>query len=88
MKVTPEEHEMLHEEQPGGSLLPVGLRASRGSLSDTIWTGLGSPGGPAVECLPLAQGLGLGSQDQVLHRAPCMEPASPSASLSVSPMNK
>ena len=41
-----------------------------------------------VECLPLAQGMLPRSWDRVLHRAPCMEPASPStcvsASLSVS----
>ena len=40
----------------------------------------------------LAPAFGLGLQDQVLHRAPCMEPASPSAcfsaSLSVSLTNK
>ena len=42
--------------------------------------------------LPLAQGVTLGSWDRVLHRAPCLEPASPSAcvsaSLCVSLMNK
>ena len=32
-----------------------------------------------VECLPLAQGVILGSRDQVPHWAPCMEPASASA---------
>ena len=45
-----------------------------------------------VERLPSAQSVILGSWDQVLHRAPCVEPASPSAcvsvSLSVSVMNK
>ena len=41
---------------------------------------------------PAAWGVILGSRDQVLHRAPCMEPASPSAcvsaSLCMSLMNK
>ena len=35
-----------------------------------------------VECLPLAQGVFLGPWDQVPHRAPCKEPASPSACVS------
>ena len=52
----------------------------------------GSLGGSAVEHLPSAQGMILETWDQVLYRAPCMEPASPSAcvsaSLSVSLMNK
>ena len=41
--------------------------------------GLGSLGGSMVQRLPLAQGVILESQDQVLHQAPGMEPASPSA---------
>ena len=49
---------------------------------------LGHLGDPVVENLPLAQVMIPGSQDQVLHRAPCMEPAYHSASLSVSLMNK
>ena len=48
--------------------------------------------GSAVERLPLTQGMIPQSQDQVPHRAPLKEPASPfacvSASLSVSLMNK
>ena len=52
----------------------------------------GRLGGSAVKCLPSAQGVILESWDQVPHRAPCMEPASPSAyvsaSLCVSFMNK
>ena len=52
----------------------------------------GHLGGSAVEHLPSAQGVILESWDQVPHRAPCMEPASPSAyvsaSLCVSLMNK
>ena len=55
----------------------------------TFW---GISGGSAVWHLPLTQGMILESQDQVPHRAPCMEPASPSpcvsASLSMSLMNK
>ena len=35
--------------------------------------------GSVVKCLPLAQVVSLGSWDRVLHQAPCMEPASPSA---------
>ena len=49
-------------------------------------------GGLAVERLPLARVVTLGSWDRVPHRVPCMEPASPSAcvsaSLSVPLMNK
>ena len=44
----------------------------------------GSLGGLAVWCLPSAQGVILESQDRVLHKAPCMEPASPSACVSAS----
>ena len=54
--------------------------------------GHGWPGGSAVEPLPSAQGVTPGSRDRVPRRAPCMEPASPSAwvsaSLSVTLMNK
>ena len=42
----------------------------------------GSLGGLEVEHLPLAQGVIPESQDQVPQRAPCMEPASPSACVS------
>ena len=53
---------------------------------------VGHLGGSVVECLPLAQVMIPGSWDQVLHRAPHREPASPSAyvsaSLCVSFMNK
>ena len=45
-------------------------------------------GGSVVEHLPLAQGVILGSRDQVLRRAPHREPAFLSASVSVSLMNK
>ena len=49
-------------------------------------------GGSVVERLPLVQGMIPESQDQVPHRAPCREPASPSvcvsASLCVSLMDK
>ena len=44
----------------------------------------GSLGGSAVEHLPSAQGVILESWDRVPHRAPCMEPASPSAGASAS----
>ena len=46
---------------------------------------LGLLGGSVVEHLPLAQGVVLETQDRVLHQAPCMEPASPSACVSASP---
>ena len=50
------------------------------------------PGGLVIECMPSAQGVILEFQDHVLRQAPCMEPASPSACVSVSPplsvMNK
>ena len=45
---------------------------------------LGRLGGSAVEGLPSAQGVIPGSQDQVPRRAPCMEPAFPSACVSAS----
>ena len=50
---------------------------------------MGRLGGLVIEHLPLAQGVTLESRDQVPHRAPCTEPASPpsvfvSASLSLS----
>ena len=45
---------------------------------------LGCLGGSAVQRLPSAQGVILGSWDRVPHRAPCVEPASPSACVSLS----
>ena len=42
----------------------------------------GHLGGSVVERLPLVQVVILGSWDLVPHLAPCMEPASPSASFS------
>ena len=52
----------------------------------------GHLGGSLVEHLPLAQGMILKSLNQVLHWAPCIQPASPSAYvsfyLSVLLMNK
>ena len=45
---------------------------------------VGHPGGSVVEPLPSAQGVTPGSRDQVPGRAPCMEPASPSAWVSAS----
>ena len=44
----------------------------------------GHLGGSVDEHLPLAQGMTPGSQDRVPRRAPCMEPASPSACVSAS----
>ena len=44
----------------------------------------GSLGGSAVWHLPLARGVILETQDRIPRQAPCMEPASPSASLSLS----
>ena len=50
----------------------------------------GSLGGAVVWRLPLAQGAILETRDRIPRRAPCMEPASPSAyvSASLSFMNK
>ena len=45
-------------------------------------------GGSAFEHLPLAQVMILGSWDQILHQAPFMEPASPSAYVSASLINE
>lgn len=44
---------------------------------------MGRLGGSAVERLPSAQGVIQEFRDQVPRRAPCMEPASPSACVSV-----
>ena len=44
----------------------------------------GHLGGSVVERLPSAQGVISQFRDRVLHRAPCMEPASPSACVSAS----
>ena len=49
------------------------------SLKKLIWVSLG---GSVVELLPSAQGMILESRDRVPRRAPCMEPASPSACVS------
>ena len=43
---------------------------------------MGCLGASAVECLPLAWGMILESQDQVPRWALCMEPASPSVCVS------
>ena len=45
---------------------------------------MGHLGGSVIEHLPLAQVMIPGSWDQVLHWAPCREPASPSAYVSAS----
>ena len=45
---------------------------------------MGCLGGSVVEHLPLAQVMILKSQDPVLHRGPCKEPASSSAFASAS----
>ena len=45
---------------------------------------VGRLGGSVVERLPSAQGVIQESVDRVPHRAPCMEPASPSACVSAS----
>ena len=45
---------------------------------------LGFLGGAAVWRLPLAQGAILETRDRIPRRAPCMEPASPSAYVSAS----
>ena len=49
-----------------------------------INTYAGHLGGSVVERLPSSQGMLLETQDRVPHRAPCVEPASPSASVSAS----
>ena len=43
---------------------------------------MGHLGGSVVERLPLARGVILESRDRVPHRAPCMDPVSPSACVS------
>ena len=49
---------------------------------------MGSLDGSVVWCLPLAQGVVLGTWDRVPCQNPCMEPVSLSLSLSLSLMNK
>ena len=49
------------------------IKMSFGLLGDSV-----------VKGLPLAQGVILGSWDQIPHQAPCEEPASPSACVSAS----
>ena len=77
--------------------LPRGQSRQQGGgrtyfLQTKMVAGGGHLAGSGVEHLPSAQEMILGPWDRVLHRAPCMEPASPSAfvsaSLSVSLMNK
>ena len=55
-----------------------------GNISSLKNLMLGRLGGSVIVRLPLAQGVILGSWDQVLHWAPCREPASPSAYVSAS----
>ena len=54
----------------------------------TVKKKMRSLGGSVVEPLPLAQGVILGSWDRVLHWGPLEEPASPTAYVSLSLMNK
>ena len=69
-----EGQEVEHENENAGQTdLAIKKKKIRGSL-----------GGSAVWRLPLAQGAILESRDQVPHRAPGMEPASPSACVSAS----
>ena len=67
-------------------------RVDKSVSCNEIANSLGRLGGSAVEHLPLAQGVIPEFRDRVPHRAPCMESASPfasvSASLSLSLMNK
>ena len=49
---------------------------------------MGHRGGSSFECLPLTQGVIPESQDRVPRRAPCIEPASPSACVSYEYINK
>ena len=75
-----------YQAPPAVELLPL--------FNKDFWGG--SLGGSAVSRLPLARGTILESRDRVPRRAPCMEPAFPSAcvsaslslSLSLSLMNK
>ena len=64
----------------------VGLK---GGTPEKIWRE-GRLGGSMVKCLPSAQDMVLESPDRIPHWAPCMEPASSSAyvSVSMSLMNK
>ena len=75
-------------EPPGPSGAPVQLWTSQAWLSEPwrkakairLW---GCVGGSAVESLPSAQGVILETRDRAPHRAPCVEPASPSACFSL-----
>ena len=75
-----------HEDKghQGSSRAPdVERKATESSMLKTKTHFLGCLGGSVVERLPSAQIMILGSWDQVLHRAPRKEPASPSAYVSV-----
>ena len=73
-----------------GQVLPLWARrpdatsAAGGGVALRIQTLQGHPGGSAVEHLPLAQVMSLGSWDRVPHLGPSREPASPSACVSAS----
>ena len=73
-----------------GIRVAAGRQISNGLMSDLLFILLlwGCLGSSVVEHLPSAQGVILESQDQVSHRAPCMEPASPSACVSHEKINK
>ena len=76
-------------------VLPIAINVLKTSNILTHQTDiLGQPGWLSGLTLPSAQGVILETRDQGPHRAPCMEPASPSPcvsaslTLSVSLMNK
>ena len=60
------------------------FRAGKHFVNESISPLQGSLDGSAVGHLPSAQGVAPGSRDRVPRRAPCMEPASPSACASAS----
>ena len=60
----------------------LGMEFMQTTSEPTVEAHVGTPGWLVVGHLPSAQGVILESQDLVPHRAPCMEPASPSACVS------
>ena len=74
------------ETQAEGEAGPMqGTRCgTRSRVSRITPQATGSPSGAAVWRLPSAQGVILETRDRIPRRAPCMEPASPSACVSAS----
>ena len=74
----------IHRHNPNPPLKPNANLTLKQDLTVIKTKGGGSLGGAAVWRLPLARGTILEAWDRIPRRAPCMEPASPSACVSAS----